>query len=75
MTDLKCDDRARLERTLTHVLGAERHGIGLRDPGTMLEVWVARASGDWMLVQSYANGTSCIVAMGEHWESALHAPA
>ena len=75
MADLRCDDRARLEQMLTHVLGAERYGTGLRDPGTMIEVWVTRASGDWMLVQSYANGTSCIVAMGEHWEGELPSPA
>lgn len=68
MADVSCDDSARMTHTLTTVLGAERQGTGLRDPETMLEVWVARKSGDWMIVQNYANGTSCIVAMGEHWE-------
>ena len=69
MADVSCDDSARMTHTLTTVLGAERQGTGLRDPETMLEVWVARKSGDWMIVQNYANGTSCIVAMGEHWEA------
>ena len=73
--DVSCDDSARLISMLTNVLGAERHGMGLRDPDTMLEVWVTQQNGAWMIVQSYANGTSCIVAMGEHWEAIQTGPA
>lgn len=75
MSDVSCDDRARMLSMLTDVLGAERQGMGLRDPETMLEVWVSRQDGEWMIVQNYANGTSCIVAMGEHWEAQLAGPA
>jgi hypothetical protein len=74
MADVSCDDTARMAHTLTKVLGAERQGMGLRDPETMLEVWVTRGSGGWMIVQTYANGTSCIVALGEHWEGRLAGP-
>lgn len=75
MSDVSCDDSARMLSMLTEVLGAERQGMGLRDPETMLEVWVTRRNGEWMIVQNYANGTSCIVAMGEHWEARLAGPA
>lgn len=75
MIDFGCDDSARMTATLKNVLRAERQGMGLRDPETMLEVWVERHSGDWMIVQNYANGTSCIIAMGEHWESSGFGPA
>ena len=75
MADVSCDDRSRMTHTLSNVIGAERQGMGLRDPETMLEVWVTRPGGDWMIVQNYANGTSCIVAMGEHWEGDLPGPA
>ena len=68
MSDLSCDDSARMTATLTETLGAERQGVGLRDPETMLEVWVTARNGEWLIVQNYANGTSCIVAMGQHWE-------
>lgn len=61
--------------TLKQTLHAERQGTGLRDPETMLEVWVTPASGDWMIVQHYASGTSCIVAMGAHWEQAAANPS
>lgn len=75
MSDLSCDDSSRMTSMLTEVLGAKRQGMGLRDPETMLEVWVTRTNGEWLIVQNYANGTSCIIAMGEHWESALSGPA
>lgn len=75
MSDLSCDDSTRMTETLQNVMGAERQGMGLRDPETMLEVWVTRRSGDWMIVQNYANGTSCIVAMCEHWEGDFIDPA
>lgn len=75
MADLDCDDSARLAETLTEVLGATRQGIGLRDPDTTLEIWVQARNNDWFVVQSYANGTSCIVAMGEFWEGELTGPA
>jgi len=75
MPDVSCDDSARMVVTLTEIVGAERQGMGLRDPETMLEVWVTPQSGDWLIVQNYANGTSCIVAMGEHWQGTLAGPA
>jgi len=75
MADIDCDDSARLAETLTEVLGATRQGIGLRDPDTTLEIWVQVRNNDWFVVQSYANGTSCIVAMGEFWEAELIGPA
>lgn len=75
MSNVSCDDSARMTHTLTQVIGAKRQGMGLRDPDTTLEVWVKRESGEWMIVQNYANGTSCIVAMGEHWEDSVAGPA
>lgn len=75
MSDLSCDDSARLSDTLQNVIGATRTGSGLRDPDTMLEIWVTPHNSEWLIVQSYSNGTSCIVAMGEHWEGDLTGPA
>ena len=75
MSDVICDDSTRMIKTLKEMRGAKRQGMGLRDPDTMLEVWVTVRNGDWVIVQNYANGTSCIVAMGEHWEGSLKNPA
>lgn len=75
MTDVSCDDSTRMALMLTNALGAERQGRGLRDPETLLEIWVTERNGDWIIVQNYTNGTSCIVAMGEHWEGEIPGPA
>ena len=68
ISDLVCDDSARIERQLSGPNGSAKLARGIRGPDAVLEIWVAPSSGDWTLVQAYANGTSCIVAIGEHWE-------
>lgn len=75
ISDLSCDDSTRMTQRLTEVLGATRHSSGLRDPETILEIWVLPRNSEWLILQSYANGTSCIVAMGEHWETQAIGPA
>ena len=50
--------------------GTEHPDRPLRDPETVLEVWTS-PQGRWTLVQSHANGQSCIVAMGENWDMPL----
>ena len=52
ISDVSCDDSGRLAQRLTQVLGADRQATGLRDPETVLEIWVTRHSGDWLIVQS-----------------------
>lgn len=74
-SDLVCDDRERIEDQLTSVVGAEKQAGGMRGPDALLDLWITPRSGDWTLVQSYANGTACIVAMGEHWETLTPNPA
>lgn len=66
--DVICDDSTRIVEQLTRLSGAQKQGRGMRGPDALMEVWIDPRSGDWTLVQSYPNGTSCIVAMGEHWE-------
>ncbi len=75
MSDLSCDDSTRMRKMLVDVLGATRQNVGLRDPETLLEIWVLPRNSDWFIVQSYSNGTSCIVAMGEHWQDDTAGPA
>jgi hypothetical protein len=55
--------QGRLERTQ----GVVRSAVGVRDPDQVMEVWTSPDGGRWALVVAYAAGTSCIVAMGEHW--------
>ncbi len=71
IAEVICAPRAEIVERLQ---GATVSGSGLRDQDAVLEVW-AKSSGDWVLVQSYANGTACILAMGEAWEAVTPPPA
>jgi hypothetical protein len=69
IAEVLCEPRSRLIARLA-AIGADRPaGQGLRDPDTVLEIWVT-PHGRWTLVQSHAGGTACILAMGEGWEAA-----
>ncbi len=68
MTETVCEDTARLEKQIFGKTGAMILGYGLRGPDSFIEIWVEPESRDWTLVQTYTNGTSCVMAMGEHWE-------
>lgn len=67
IADVVCAPRAEMERRLTIRFSSSRAATGLRDTETLMEVWTS-PQGRWTLVQSYANGQSCIVAMGENWD-------
>ena len=67
IAELVCAPKAEMEQRLAIRFGSSRTATGLRDPETLLEVWTS-PQGRWTLVQSHANGQSCIVAMGEGWD-------
>ena len=73
IAEVLCDDRDVMTRKLKESFGAVRQGRGTRGPDAVIEVWTVPSSGEWTLVQSYANGRACIVAMGENWETLLQA--
>lgn len=68
-----CAERSEMLRRLEVEHGATRQGSGLRGPEALIEVWTVPSTGDWTLVQSYADGRACIVALGESWEQAPQA--
>lgn len=69
ITNVICHDRDTMLARLEQTHGAERQGRGMRGPDALLEIWAIPKTGEWTLVQTYASGKSCIVAMGENWEA------
>jgi len=67
IADVICDTTPRMEQRLVRTMMAERQASGMRSGDQVMEVWTD-TNGDWVLVSKYATGTSCIVAMGEHWQ-------
>jgi len=66
IAEILCEPRERMEQRLSQNFIATRSALGVRSPDQVMEVWTD-ARGDWTLVMRYANGQSCIVAMGEDW--------
>lgn len=73
--EILCAPSDQLHVRLSQQYGSARQSSGLRGREQIMEVWTD-PQGDWTMVIRYASGTSCIVAMGEHWtEFAPHDPA
>jgi hypothetical protein len=66
IAEVLCEPRARLEARLERQFRAALTGTGLRDAEAVMEIWTD-PQGRWTLVQRYANGQSCILAMGADW--------
>ncbi len=69
IAEIICAPRVEMLNRLERQFGAVRQGIGLSGPDRMVEVWATERSGDWTLVMTYPDGQSCIVAMGDNWET------
>lgn len=67
--EVVCAPRPAMVERLERDQRATLRATGLREGGTLIEVWAAE-DGGWTLVQSYAGGTACIVAMGADWDQA-----
>lgn len=66
IAEVICAPRAQMVERLTVQYRAQLSSMGMRDRDMVVEVW-ADAQGRWTLVQRYANGQSCILAMGANW--------
>ncbi|ATG47541.1 hypothetical protein [Celeribacter ethanolicus] len=66
--EVLCGAQDEIHAKLTRQFGVVKTGAGLRGPEAIMEIWTNPTTGDWTLVQSYAEGRACILAMGEAWE-------
>ncbi|WP_299292452.1 hypothetical protein [uncultured Tateyamaria sp.] len=67
IAEVLCAPSHEMQKKLEQQFRSSRAATGMRSPDEMMEVWTDKR-GDWAMVVRYAGGTSCIVAMGEHWE-------
>ncbi|APX11021.1 hypothetical protein [Tateyamaria omphalii] len=67
IAEILCAPSKQMQQKLEQQFRSARAASGMRSPEQMMEVWTDQR-GDWAMVVRYASGTSCIVAMGEHWE-------
>lgn len=74
IAEVICAPRAQMEARLATQYRASLQGMGLRGDDAVIEVW-ADDHGRWTLVQRWAAGQSCILAMGEGWTGMATPPA
>ncbi len=67
IAEVICAPTAEMVQRLTRSMGARRTATGIRDIEAVMEIWTA-PTGQWTLVQTYADGRSCILAMGADWD-------
>lgn len=70
----RCGDRAEVIERLDRLYLERPQAIGLSADGRLLEVLVS-SSGSWTILVTDGNRTSCVIAVGEDWESVWAASA
>jgi hypothetical protein len=64
-----CHSRTELTEMLNQRYAELPSALGVQADGQLIEVFVSEKGMSWTIVLTRADGWSCIVAVGEHWES------
>jgi hypothetical protein len=64
-----CNSHTDLTEMLEQKFAEQPTALGLQSNGQLLEVFVANDGTSWTIVVTRPDGWSCIVAVGERWES------
>lgn len=64
-----CHSHADLTEMLDQKFAEQPSALGLQANGHLVEVFVSNDGTSWTIVVTRPDGWSCIVAVGEHWES------
>ena len=63
-----CNTRQNVVVRLAEGYGETRHGIGLGQNGSMVELYASTETGTWTITVTLPGGSTCIVASGESWQ-------
>jgi hypothetical protein len=62
-----CGPREQLVKILADQYKEDPVGMGLSQPGQVLEVF-ASSNGSWTMVMTMPDGKACMIAAGDNWE-------
>ncbi|MCC2650023.1 MAG: hypothetical protein K0R61_2624 [Microvirga sp.] len=62
-----CGPREQLVKLLADQYKEDPVGMGLSQPGQILEVF-ASSNGSWTMVMTMPDGRACLIAAGDNWE-------
>lgn len=63
-----CGERGKITTSLTERFGEAHVGGGLQSGTQMIEVWTSAETGSFTILLTRADGISCIVSTGKHWD-------
>ena len=66
-----CGERDKVVGKLTGSFSEKPSAMGLTASGDVIEVLTSPNGSTWTIVVTMPNGTSCLVAIGENWESGI----
>ncbi len=66
-----CFQREALISTLSTKYSEAPTGGGMQNQSQLIEVWTSPKSGSFTIFVTQANGVSCVVATGKHWQSMI----
>ena len=64
-----CHSHADLTEMLEQKFAEQPNALGLQANGHLVEVFVSNDGTSWTIVVTRPDGWSCIIAVGQHWES------
>jgi hypothetical protein len=67
---VSCTDRSALIEQLAAKFQERQFAVGQMGPMVILEIFVAD-SGTWTIFATDVAGTSCVVAVGDNWQSTI----
>ncbi len=65
---IACGERVALVAALTDRYKEKPVSMGLQNNGKLLEIYASALSGSWTILSTAVDGTSCILAVGKHYE-------
>ena len=72
---LICGQRDQIVGQLRTRFGEEVRATGLAGPTRIVEVFASDATGSWTITVTSVDGTTCLMASGQHYEAAPTRPA
>lgn len=66
---MPCGDRTAIVERLSAKYGEAREATGLNNSSNLIEVFSSEETGSWTILMTDAQGKSCLIAAGEHWDS------
>ncbi len=72
--NMLCGERAVIVTALTDRYGEQVRGMGLANQDRIMEVYVSEETGTWTITVTSADGTTCLMAAGQHFAQMVPQP-